>query len=294
MDEFFGADVDNESFARTTIWEMVKSHAAIEHNIPLPPTNTPFAKRMRVAAGVIIYGRALDKYIFKPNYLTRDSEELNKVLEGVRTNNPLQETFVRGVLLRVLPDTQRRNKDTRVRLVVSDVVHSMGILLSKERKDKFESELNSVSDRICLKWETIQRLEEKVKSSFSYDYPDEWRQFPESVAKHAQSRPSSPLTQKSSLERLRKQDQASSRSLTGEGYTKVVWPGFLFSNAHEVDEELLHQGYVVTISPEENAEDGIRRAARKTARLNDKSGPKKRRDSGIFPSVGTLDGSAAG
>ncbi|PHH64225.1 hypothetical protein CDD81_4839 [Ophiocordyceps australis] len=269
MEESFAPDLDTSCLAEASIWEAVRNHPSIQHSIPIPSSNSPAAKRMRAAAALIMYSRALAKYIWRPTYITRETD-LDKTLASLEAQDPLHEAYARAVLLKISPERQAVCRQSCIKYVVADFMDVMGCLVPEEHRDSFQPGLKQLSEKISDGWFAVQKLQEKVKPSFHFNYLEEWQPLPQT--------PSSP-------------DQLASSAPGDESSARVVWPTFLYTNPDHETEELLHHGYTITYAQIGDAEKELsRRAVRKTLRLNEQAiaGNKKRRDSGIFLSHGPL------
>lgn len=71
------SDLDGACLADHPSWRNVRVEVSSEQQIPLPASNSPAAKQMRVVAGLVIFGKALCKYIFRSTYLIRVSDVLS-------------------------------------------------------------------------------------------------------------------------------------------------------------------------------------------------------------------------
>ncbi|KAK2024526.1 hypothetical protein LX32DRAFT_598617, partial [Colletotrichum zoysiae] len=98
---YLGRDIDRNRLQDSKFWDRVRDHVAIHRTIPLPASNSVDAKQMRATAGLAIYSRALEKYVFRPTYLSlgTDAED---VLDELPAVDSFQDALVRAVLLEVL------------------------------------------------------------------------------------------------------------------------------------------------------------------------------------------------
>ncbi|KAH6959557.1 hypothetical protein BKA56DRAFT_501265, partial [Ilyonectria sp. MPI-CAGE-AT-0026] len=96
--------------------------------IPLPASNSPDAKQIKIIAGLIIFSEVLTDYIFRPTHTAQDSK-LDDILGRLGTQNYLQEIYIRTALLRVLPDRQRKNQEAAVKSVVTHISDILGVLI---------------------------------------------------------------------------------------------------------------------------------------------------------------------
>ncbi|KAH8661027.1 hypothetical protein BGZ61DRAFT_539915 [Ilyonectria robusta] len=189
MEAFMYNDLDDACLTNTLAWKKTRMQVSSQQQIPLPASNSTFAKQMRVVAGLVIFGKALAKHIFRSTYITLGGE-LDDVLSDLDTQNSLHEMYLRAVVLKVLPETQRKNQGIAVKSVVADVSDALSVLVPPSQQGEFDSRLKQVSDEICHDWLQVQQLQERVRPSFSFDFPAEWQPLPPPFAQLA-STPSS-------------------------------------------------------------------------------------------------------
>ncbi|KAH6952332.1 hypothetical protein BKA56DRAFT_505358 [Ilyonectria sp. MPI-CAGE-AT-0026] len=304
MEAFLRSDLDDACLADSATWIELRMRVSSQQRIPLPASNSPGAKRMRIVAGLVIFGEALADYIFRPTHTAQDSE-LDDVLGRLGTQNYLQEMYVRAALLRVLPDRQRKNQEAAVKSVVTHVSDVLGVLMPSSRRGEFESRLKLVSDEICHGWSQVQQLEERVRPSFSFDFAEEWQPLPSSGPQTSTKPNPSPSTQSTTQQQkngrqTQQQPKPRPEVLTKEEFKEVAWPAFLATNPEQAQDGdganssswvSIHRGYVLTkaqakgAEQERTAEEEASRRVRKTIRQNDGNDPRqtqrKRRDSGI-------------
>ncbi|KAH8662659.1 hypothetical protein BGZ61DRAFT_485146 [Ilyonectria robusta] len=304
MEVFLRGDLDDACLADSATWIELRMRVSSQQRIPLPASNSPGAKRMRIVAGLVIFGEALADYIFRPTHTAQDSE-LDDVLGRLGTQNYLQEMYVRAALLRVLPDRQRKNQEAAVKSVVTHVSDVLGVLMPSSRRGEFESRLKLVSDEICHGWSQVQQLEERVRPSFSFDFAEEWQPLPSSGPQTSTKPNPSPSTQSTTQQQkngrqTQQQPKPRPEVLTKEEFKEVAWPAFLATNPEQAQDGdganssswvSIHRGYVLTkaqakgAEQERTAEEEASRRVRKTIRQNDGNDPRqtqrKRRDSGI-------------
>lgn len=304
MEAFMYNDLDDACLMNTSAWKNTRMRVSSQQQIPLPASNSTFAKQMRVAAGLVTFGKALAKHIFRSTYITLGGE-LDDVLSDLDTQNSLHEMYLRAVLLKALPETQRKNQGIAVKSVVTEVSDALSVLVPPSQQGEFDSRLKQVSGEICHGWLQVQQLQERVRPSFSVDFPEEWQALPPPFAQLASTPSSStssstqsPTQQKKGGRQSQQQPTPNPQPLTNEAFKEVVWPAFLVptpEQAQDADDAnawlLVHQGYVLTktqakgAEQERDAEEQASRRARKTTRQNGSdsgSAQRKRRDSGIF------------
>ncbi|EXU95298.1 hypothetical protein X797_011625 [Metarhizium robertsii] len=292
MEDQLDRELD-ERFLRDNIaWETIRNNPLTLHVTPLCASNSLAARRMRVAAGLAAYGKALDGYIFKPVYMTSQNDEIDQTLNALWTKNASHAFYVRAVLLSVLPETQEKKKNERVNEVVKQVYDAVGSFVNSERKEEFKSKLEDLCNRTCDGWMQIQHLEERVRPSFSPNYINVWKPLPGSSSSRRTETTTSTPSPASSTAASTSQKKPEEGQPRRQEVGKVIWPSFLYQYPEDPDEDLLHHGYVLTDAQTAEAEkegESSRRLARRNTRNNEQIGTKKRRDSGIFLPKGGSD-----
>ncbi|KAG6057629.1 hypothetical protein E4U17_001135 [Claviceps sp. LM77 group G4] len=313
MEDQLDRDLEESLLKNHLAWDDIRSNASIQHITPLCASNSRAARRMRVAAGLAAYAKALDKYVFKPVYMTSCTDEIDHILNTLWNEDPSHEFFVRSVLLKILPQTQDEKKQARVREVVENVHRTLDLWVSSAHREHFKAGLEVLCEHMCQAWMQIQHLRDRVRPSFSFSYHGGWRPLPvspmmatEDTTATASASVSSPALASASNndnddmnnddnEINNSNSNKSERSAKGlprrQDIGKVVWPSFLYHHPEDEhdDEELLLPGYFLTdaqTAEAENEEESPRRQARRTTRNLDKAAGKRRRDSGIFLSTG--------
>ncbi|KAK0367610.1 hypothetical protein CLIM01_15033 [Colletotrichum limetticola] len=136
--EFLGRDISEDQLQDLSFWDRVRDHVAIQRAIPIPASNSTQAKQMRATAGLIIYARALTRYVFRPTYFSQESDD-KELLDALPTTNAFQDTLVRAVLLEVLPDKQRMRQEACAQHVIEDVIAAtVGWLVGFSTQDVFQ------------------------------------------------------------------------------------------------------------------------------------------------------------
>ncbi|KAK0665378.1 hypothetical protein QBC41DRAFT_327930 [Cercophora samala] len=150
-------------------WSAIKSHTALnvtDQIFPLPVSNSPIAKHMRVAAFLAVLGYEMRNSIFQPVYLLHDSSEFNEFLDNLAEENEEAEAHLRSVLFRTLSE-YKINTDSVGTKCTQSVVGTVascteGFVLEAKRQP-FVSELKAYCAKACKEWEYIQRLERRVE-----------------------------------------------------------------------------------------------------------------------------------
>ncbi|PHH58492.1 hypothetical protein CDD82_2949 [Ophiocordyceps australis] len=262
----------------------MRNHNLVKRAIPLPLSNSPAARQMRVAAALAIMADSLAQYILQPTYLLRDSNELSDLLAGLSIEDPAREAYVRAVLLSVSPDRQEQNRRTRCGHAVVDVLsYTASLLSSPERIDDLRAALEAMCEQVCAEWSHVQALAERVETSFDTYESHEWRCLGLSehdrrssmgtmtAAMSPRTRSSTVVSPKpATLNGTTDEAARSEASLARDDVQAAVWPAFVVYRDSAT--ELLEKGFALTeaqtrlAQEEEVAGQGKRRAARVAAR----------------------------
>jgi hypothetical protein len=259
--------------------------------IPLPATNSTPAKRMRAVAGLVVYAKALQEFVFQPTYLSVGND-MGPALSALLAVNPEQDAFVRAALLKALPDHQKKCRDGCAKRVVECVLAAVSGLVPADEHETFKSQLTQLTSGLCVKWQHVQRLQERVEPSFTLDALDGWKPLPAlPILPAANNGVTVTPPPRSGGKGHHPGPQEMERALlTTADVVKVVWPAFVATGLEQpADEEdgpsdLVHHGYVLTRAEIQDAanEEMPRRVMRRTIREANPATQKKKRDSGIF------------
>ncbi|KAF4502728.1 hypothetical protein FAGAP_1031 [Fusarium agapanthi] len=296
VESSIGITLDDACLADVSVWARLRNHASIQRTIPLPASNSPAAKQMRVAAGLRIYSMALADHVFRSTYLIQNSD-FEDVLRDLETEDPMHEAFTRAVLLKIQPARQARNREARAKMVADQVSDAIADLVPSSQKETLKARLYQVSLEACKAWLVIQQLLEPVRPVFSLHMPEDWVPLPSSVPQRNSNAVPSSVAREPLAARVESQGQQTQRSsaesqpIEIDDIMQVVWPAFYVPSSQQEDDvgdqvpELVHRGHVITRSQGREAETEMsRRNARKNARQNGGSSPtqRKRRDSAVF------------
>lgn len=177
-EKHFGADLEDSILQDPSCWTNLRSSEYLKHavRIPLPQSNSPSAKQMRIAAVLAVLSRALTKHIFRPTYLIENDSELSQILRSLEAANPAHELHLRSTLLAVLPEREKRNATKRVKAVVREVSYVVQHLLSALQYESFCIALEQSCELACSHWRQIQMATMKIEPYFGPPYDDfDWQ-----------------------------------------------------------------------------------------------------------------------
>ncbi|KAF3768501.1 hypothetical protein M406DRAFT_71499 [Cryphonectria parasitica EP155] len=244
--KYFGDDVPDQIGKDAKAWEALRGHVAVSHpyKIPLPSSNSPQAKQMRVAAVLAVLGHHLAEQILQPLFILEDGGELNEFLSELASDDPPREAFLRSTLLAALTSAdQRENRQERVKDVFQAVISAAQPLLADGKRDGFRRALRDLCARYCETWSEIQHLEDKIEWSLDVDEPDNFEllQLPNpagETASEATSNNQASGTPKtgsnrppnSSVSQLSRPSSNTASQLRGnEAIVAPVWPCFILT-----------------------------------------------------------------
>jgi len=179
----FRPDIDESILSDPSCWTNLRNSPYLKHatslQIPLPQSNSPAAKGMRISAVLAILSRALHHHLFRPVYLLdadADDEPLVRLLRMLEDEDPTREAHMRATLLSMLPERQMEQGARRVKTVVREVSWLVQHLLSALQFEQFVSGLEAACRLACEQWMRIQLASLKIEPYFGPPYDDfDWQ-----------------------------------------------------------------------------------------------------------------------
>ncbi|KAK3990748.1 hypothetical protein QBC44DRAFT_307310 [Cladorrhinum sp. PSN332] len=174
---YFGIDFPSSmliSGSEVSQWDPLKDHKAIMRSIPLPLSNSPTAKQMRVAAFLCILHYELRKHIFQPTYFLKNFSELNEVLNTLADKNPSEESHLRSILLKMsgsLPGRLTEVTQSCTAAVTQNTTKCVSHLIPEAKRPGFKIQLEKLCSQAFSQWACVQRLQGRVE--FDYDAEEE-------------------------------------------------------------------------------------------------------------------------
>lgn len=176
----FRQDLSPSTLSDESCWTNLLQSPHTRH-IPLPRTNTPAAKQMRIAVILSLLSRSLHAHIFRPVYLTSGEESLlPQILHTIGVSNPSHEEHTRATLLAMLPgEKQRAFGSKRVAAVVREVSYAVQHLLNALQYEAFCNGLEQVVKLACGQWMRIQTGKMRVEPYFGPPFGEfDWQVLP--------------------------------------------------------------------------------------------------------------------
>lgn len=181
VESTFRPDIDEQTLADPSCWSNLRNSPYLKHatqlQIPLPQSNTPAAKGMRISAVLAVLSRAMHKHLFRPVYLMDDDDEgMCKFLRALEDEDPTREAHMRATLLAMMPDRQAEQAAKRVKMVVREVSWVVQHLLTALQFEAFCNGLETACKIACEQWKKIQMASMKIEPYFGPPYDDfDWQ-----------------------------------------------------------------------------------------------------------------------
>ena len=156
-------------FSNTFIFDEIRR---LVQPIPFPVSNSPAAKKARIAAFLSSLGSRLAYMIFVPYYTQPDDGDDNKkrrndaitiLLSDLSLSDPKRELHLRSVLLATSPGEQKNIAHERAEIIVMELYHNMGVLLSGEQQRKFAEALRRFCYEAIESWDLLRSIRVKVE-----------------------------------------------------------------------------------------------------------------------------------
>ncbi len=275
---YFAGDLPKDARNGISILEDLRKLDIISNNgIPLPSSNSPEAKQMRIAAVLAVLGHNFATYIFQPFYLV-DGTEFSEFLSDLASEDPKREAFLRSALLATITaEEQKATTHERTEIVLDMILPAVKTLLEDGNRDSFRKALGELCQHCCETWSEIQRLEDRVDGSTHVDIPALWDllelpHIPQDTGSTSGGSKPTRQANGTASPAQRPDSKASQPTVNAENIGNIVgavWPSFYF--IREGRRELLRKGSAlddaqVKIARIEASATGHARDARRRAR----------------------------
>ncbi|EGX88225.1 hypothetical protein CCM_08268 [Cordyceps militaris CM01] len=262
--------------------------ATEEPSIPLPESNTPASKQMRIVAALIVSGKAMVKHIFRHALV---SDDLDRVLNQLAVTDPDHESYVREVLLKLHqmhPDEQKAAQMAKVDRAVKDIADQLGPMVP--RPTEFGSRLKPCCEMAAKAWDLTLGMENKVDAHFRFQMPAFWCPVPlEEITDQSPADPASDSNAQADAPQQPLPPGEAGPSVSIDEVLKMVWP-VVIAHLPDADEpaesEMLSCGYVLARAQCRAAKDDVTReqSTYKKTRLESRRQSEKKRRSSVAPS----------
>lgn len=208
----FSQDLDPSVLRDPSCWANLRSADHLRNQavrLPLPRSNTPAAKQMRIAAVLAVLTRSLARHVFRPVWWTAvdanaDAADtaLGSLLRGLEAASPEHEKYLRGALLEAAAvvhqqqlvrsgagkkEEEEGSKEQahhhrssatkrRAAAVVREVTFVVQHLLSALQYEAFREGLEACVALACEQWARIQNAAMKIEPYFGPPFDDfDWQ-----------------------------------------------------------------------------------------------------------------------
>ncbi|KAL2819542.1 hypothetical protein BDW59DRAFT_181634 [Aspergillus cavernicola] len=188
-------DLSERILQDRSVWDSFKrqSNLAVEHHVPLPHSNSPAAKQMRLAIFLAILAREVDKQIFQPTYIVPEDAGIREVLAKLAASDNEKESFCRSILLSINPDAQNTALQSKIQAVIRNVSSCLYGMLPDDQFDQLRASVGKIVERAVDVWHPIQRSLQRYEPDFE---PlkwgdDQWSslEFPEGSSAGSEASP---------------------------------------------------------------------------------------------------------
>ncbi|RAL07870.1 uncharacterized protein BO97DRAFT_408683 [Aspergillus homomorphus CBS 101889] len=161
-------DLSEAVLQNHSIWDGFKrkSNLAAEHHVPLPQSNSPAAKQMRLAVFLAILAREVDRQIFQPTYIVPEDAGVRDTLARLAACDNEKESFCRSILLSIDPDREKTILQSRIQAVVRHVSSYLYDMLPEDQFPKLRASIGKIAERAADVWHPFQRSLERYEPDF--------------------------------------------------------------------------------------------------------------------------------
>lgn len=122
---------------------------------------------MREVAGLIVAGEALAVHIFRQTFVTPD-HDVDAALSRLASENAEQESYVRSVLLEMLPGEQLAKREAGIAEAVQKITNALRPWLSEP--EAFASKLRPLCEEASGAWNLVLKVKTKIYPEFVLEY----------------------------------------------------------------------------------------------------------------------------
>ena len=244
------------------MWSKVKdSRIVLQNHIPLPMSNSPIAKYMRLALSLAALGRALIASVFQPSYLSPESNDVSERLMALRDINIGHEEHARSVLLSIFPEVQQENGKIRAAAASTAAGVDIKSFIPKDKLGVFSSRLNDVCQSILKGWAPMQRARQEIIAHMEEEPDDDWwLSLPQPASpgsNSSQTGAGSRGNGNKAKDSPNRKDSAAQVAIDYDDIEFVAWPAFVADDFDLEKPVILKGGFVVTKSQVKRARDEV-------------------------------------
>lgn len=151
-------------------WDRTHENKVFEHQIPLPNSNSPIAKEMRIAVILGTLARLVDRWIFEPTYSMPETAALRDLLSRQAEVEPKKETFLRSMISSVFQEEQEIIAAERIKDIKESLLQVAGMqqLLNPASTANFQKDIEVFLFKSRELWHDIQLSESRFEAVFEY------------------------------------------------------------------------------------------------------------------------------
>ncbi|KAH8882020.1 hypothetical protein GQ53DRAFT_831969 [Thozetella sp. PMI_491] len=250
---YFSGDLADDMLGDDRKWTKLTKSDVFPNGsgIPIPQSNSPHAKQMRIAAVLAVIAHNFSNIIFQPLHGLDNGEELYELLSDIAEEDPDKEAFLRSALLSAFDSAgDGARQQHSVEQAYDGIYASVGHLVQDKEQKKFRENLAELCQFSCKTWCGVQRLEVKIESTMEID-EGEWDPLKShSMTKETtanlngkdggQTAQSLKATSTSKEKGATTGSQRSNRP-TAEVVMVTIWPCFFYVRKGRL--ELIYKGY---------------------------------------------------
>lgn len=120
---------------------------------------------------------SLNRYIFSTCCLFVDDSDLRQRLLDLAFTNPEKEAFYRSVLLSINQGEDSTVIQGKKTFVIAEVVSSIRDLVSRDRLDAFQHDLNDIIDRTTQSWQHVQTKKPRYDATTDIRDGTHWQKY---------------------------------------------------------------------------------------------------------------------
>ncbi|KAI1431687.1 hypothetical protein GGR50DRAFT_53759 [Xylaria sp. CBS 124048] len=279
--KYFGQELPTAPFQDP---ELIADIQRLVRPIPLLPSNTPAARKSRIAAFMNYLSSKLVDQIFVPCYynvpqpgdeygvLQQHGTDVTFLLSMMSEDDPKRELHLRSVLIAAFPEKQKEIARKRAKDIAEIIGEDFGGLLGDETlRAQLLAEMKSFCESALTSWEKLRVLKVKVEP-FTDAEDSEKYWLPAELDIGGVARSQSPIAN-GAPKRLNPKPSGlglshkpSLTSLTGASRVTLFWPGFCYGT----NKDVLRPGYMLLDSQikQANEEAHSRRSHRALGRAS--------------------------
>ncbi|TPX14908.1 uncharacterized protein E0L32_005017 [Thyridium curvatum] len=161
VERFLGQDLDDAFFNKGEWQDFTRDAETV--SVPVLPSNTALAKKMRVAAGLGYLASVSTRELFQPVYVTRTGDEMSDLLDVVEEKQKTQAAeYLRRCLFRAGESRLEQNALSRIDAASKGMHDSFKRLVPEKIQPQLSQALEAWCRHACDTWKSIQGLNCRV------------------------------------------------------------------------------------------------------------------------------------